>query len=45
MKKIIKELEIIITKDLYQESISNFEEFKTMNELLLKEKDNEYIKN
>ena len=45
MKKIIKELEIIINKDLYQESIINFEEFKTMNELLLKEKDNEYIKN
>ena len=45
MKEIVKELEIIINKDLYQKNMINFEEFKIMNELLLKEKENEYLKN
>lgn len=45
MEKIIKELEIIINKSLYQEKNINFDEFKNMNELLLKENENEYIKN
>ena len=45
MEKIIKELEVIINKDLYQDKISNFDEFKIMNELLLKENEDEYIKN
>ena len=45
MEEIIKELEIIINKDLYQEKISKFDEFKIMNELLLKEDEDEYIKN
>ena len=45
MEEIIKELEVIINKDLYQGKIINFDEFKTMNELLLKEDEDEYIKN
>lgn len=45
MKDLIKELEVIINKDLYQEKNINFEEFKTLNELLLKEDEDEYIKN
>ena len=45
MEEIIKELEVIINKDLYQEKVINFDEFKIMNELLLKENEDEYIKN
>ncbi len=45
MEEIIKELEVIINKDLYQEKNINFDEFKNMNELLLKENEYEYIKN
>lgn len=45
MEEIIKELEVIINKDLYQEKIIKFDEFKIMNELLLKEDEDEYIKN
>ena len=45
MEEIIKELEVIINKNLYQEKVINFEEFKIMNELLLKEDGYEYIKN
>ena len=45
MEEIIKELEVIVNKDLYQEKKISFEEFKIMNELLLKENENEYIKN
>ena len=45
MEEIMKELEVIINKDLYKEKFINFEEFKIMNELLLKENDDEYIKN
>ena len=45
MEEIIKELQVIINKDLYQEKNINFDEFKNMNELLLKENEYEYIKN
>lgn len=45
MAELIKELEVIINKDLYQKKNINFEEFKIMNELLLKETEDEYIKN
>lgn len=45
MKEIIKELKVIINKDLYQEKVINFDEFKIMNEFLLKENKDEYIKN
>lgn len=45
MKDLIKELEVIVNKDLYQEKIIDFDEFKIMNELLLKEDEDEYIKN
>lgn len=38
MKDLIKELEVIINKDLYQEKVIDFDEFKIMNELLLKGK-------
>ena len=45
MEEIIKELEVIINKDLYQEKVIDFDKFKIMNELLLKENEDEYIKN
>lgn len=38
MDKIIKELNIIINKDLYQKKVISFDEFKIMNELLLEKK-------
>ena len=41
MKNIIKELKIIINKDLLQKDIIGFEEFKIMNGELLREKNNE----
>ncbi len=43
MEEIIKELKTFINKDLYQKKIISFEEFKNMNELLVKDK-NEHIK-
>lgn len=45
MKELIRELEIIINKDLYHEKNIDFDEFKIMNELLLKENEDEYTKN
>ena len=41
MKEIIKELKLIINKELYQKKIISFEEFKNMNEKILKEDINE----
>ena len=41
MKEIIKELILIINKELYQKKIISFEEFKLMNEEIIKEKTNE----
>lgn len=45
MESIIKELKIAINKYLLEKDIISFEEFKIMNENLLKEKNNEYSKN
>ena len=45
MKEIIKELKLIINKELYQKKIISFEEYKLMNEKILKEKKCEYIAN
>lgn len=45
MKNIKKELKIIINKYLLQKDIISFEEFKIMNENLLREKNNEHSKN
>lgn len=38
MDEIIKELNIIINKDLYQKKVISFDEFKIMNELLLEKR-------
>lgn len=45
MKKILKELKLIINKELYQKGKITFEEFKLANERVLKEQENEYCKN
>lgn len=45
MENIIKELKITINKYLLQKDIISFEEFKIMNENLLREKNNEHSKN
>lgn len=45
MESIINELKIIINKELLQNQIISFEEFKIMNENLLREKNNEHSKN
>ena len=45
MKEIIKELKLTINKELYQKELINFEEFKVMNEMILKENNNEYPSN
>ncbi len=45
MENIIKELKITINKYLLQNEIISFEEFKIMNEELLREKNNEHSKN
>lgn len=45
MKEIIKELKLIINKELYQKGIINFEEFKCMNEEIIKEDINECSSN
>ena len=37
MKEMIKELKLIINKELYQKRIISFEEFKLMNEEIIKE--------
>lgn len=45
MKKILKELKLIINKELYQKGKISFEEFKLANERIMKEQENEYCKN
>ena len=45
MDTLIKELKLIINKELYHKKIISFEEFKAMNEKIVKEKSNEYIRN
>ena len=45
MKKILKELKLIINKELYQKGKITFEEFKLANEKIMKEQENEYCKN
>lgn len=45
MEEIIKELKLIINKELYQKKILNFEEFKQANEEIIKDKNNEYYTN
>lgn len=45
MKKILKELKLIINKELYQKGKITFEEFKLVNEKIMKEQENEYCKN
>lgn len=45
MKKILKELKLIINKELYQKGKITFEEFKLANERIMKEQENEYFKN
>lgn len=45
MKKILKELKLIINKELYQKGKITFEEFKLANERIMKEQENEYCKN
>lgn len=43
MKVIMKELKLLINKELYNKKIINFEEFKLMNEKIM-EIENEYDK-
>ena len=45
MENIINELKITINKYFLQNEIISFEEFKIMNEKLLREKNNEHSKN
>ena len=45
MEKILKELKLIINKELYQKGKITFEEFKLANEKIIKEQENEYCKN
>lgn len=45
MQDLMKELKLIINKELYQKKIISFEEFKTMNEEIIKENNYEYSKN
>lgn len=42
MDNIITELKFIINKELYQNEVIDFEEFKMMNDKILKVKNNEY---
>lgn len=42
MKNILKELKLIINKELYQKGIITFEEFKLVNEKIIGDKVNEY---
>ena len=41
MKEIVKELKLIINKELYQKKLISFEEFKRINEEIIKEKEHE----
>lgn len=45
MKEIIKELKLIINKELYQKKIISFDELKIINEEIIKETKNECISN
>ena len=45
MEKILKELKLIINKELYQKGKISFEAFKLANEKIMKEQENEYCKN
>ena len=45
MENIIKELKLIINKELYQKGKITFEEFKLANEKIMKEKEFGYCKN
>ena len=45
MKEIIKELKLIINKELYQKKIISFEEFKLMNEEIIRGTTNECSSN
>ena len=45
MEKILKELKLIINKELYQKGKISFEAFKLANERIMKEQENEYFKN
>ena len=45
MKEIIKELKLIINKELYQKKIISFKELKLMNEEIIKEGIDEYSSN
>lgn len=45
MEIILKELKLIINKELYQNGKVTFEEFKLANERIMKEQKNEYCKN
>ena len=45
MKEIIREFKLIINKELYEKKIINFDEFKLMNEEIIKEKINECSSN
>ena len=45
MKEIIKELKLIINKELYQKKIISFDELKIMNEEIIKETKNECTSN
>lgn len=45
MDNIIKDLKIIINKELLDKEVINYEEFKLMNEELLKEGIDEYSSN
>ncbi len=45
MDNLRKELKLIINKELYQKEMINFEEFKMMNEEIMKETNDEYSSN
>lgn len=45
MDKILKELKLIINKELYQKGKITFDEFKLANKKIMEEKENEYCKN
>lgn len=44
MENLIKELKSVINKELYHKKIISFEEFKAMNEKIIKENSNEYTR-
>ena len=44
MDTLIKELKLVINKELYHKKLISFEEFKAMNEKIIKEKEHECIR-